>query len=580
MAFSRARGETEASYSQPMTTKTLEYIRWASPRNAASTTLIHRLVTHREMQESIDAINNRLDKLEDRIGGIAEGLNRLLHLFGQPKIGADAAIVPVVSHASTADTWTEIPALDEGTQPAQTHPDVTVNPSLQEDEVIDPDAPFSYRALNAAVSEIRVLALQPSKDLSAPIDADLFTQSLDEDAYAPGSTWKSYAALSYTWGEPTFSGSIMLNGKPVAVTPSLEAALRAMRARSNDPALMQTTAWPHDGSTSSYWWIDQICINQEDVDERNGQVALMRRIYKRAAYVQVWLGEEGDDSDTAMNLMLAIGTAPMRRPGEKAIAYPSFGIEEVKKHWSGLQALFRRPWWERVWIRQEVALSSQVSFICGSKSIPMDAIGPVLAAMRYAQELGWVAPSSSSDDPGAIQLPISHHPSSLLALHRATSGGYSYVDFASLLPASKFCKASDARDTVFSTLGLIDSDVYPLVANYHQDVRDVFMTATRVIIQQEHGLDILGICQNIEKKGNFPSWVSDLSEPLKYMPFSSCKEGKIDESHNSRLIVTDSETPDAQLEGECLTVRGGHIDSIALICEVAVPLSDRISGCT
>ena len=49
-------------------------------------------------------------------------------------------------------------------------------------------------------------------------------------------------------------------------------------------------------------WIDQICINQINLDERSAQVTIMGEIYRHANRVVVWLGPAKDDSDLAMHL--------------------------------------------------------------------------------------------------------------------------------------------------------------------------------------------------------------------------------------------------------------------------------------
>lgn len=105
-------------------------------------------------------------------------------------------------------------------------------------------------------------------------------------------------------------------------------------------------------------------INQSDMDERGDQVGLMRRIYKLAVSVQVWLCEEADDSSVAIDLLNTLGAPPKRAPGEKTIQYPSFTEDEIIRNWNALRALFKRPWWERVWIRQKIALKITVS--CGA----------------------------------------------------------------------------------------------------------------------------------------------------------------------------------------------------------------------
>ena len=53
-----------------------------------------------------------------------------------------------------------------------------------------------------------------------------------------------------------------------------------------------------------FWWIDALCINQDDAEEKNEQVRMMRSMYEKATNVWVWLGEEGvEDFVPALNLM-------------------------------------------------------------------------------------------------------------------------------------------------------------------------------------------------------------------------------------------------------------------------------------
>lgn len=81
-----------------------------------------------------------------------------------------------------------------------------------------------------------------------------------------------YSALSYRWGDPDVTESIYLQGEPFEVTTNLVAALRHFR---------------HSG-TKELMWIDAICINQEDDEERSAQVSFMGEIYRRASVVNVW----------------------------------------------------------------------------------------------------------------------------------------------------------------------------------------------------------------------------------------------------------------------------------------------------
>lgn len=99
-----------------------------------------------------------------------------------------------------------------------------------------------------------------------------------------------YKALSYTWGPPNRSQRISMNGKDVHVTPFLEIALRYLR----QPTELVTI------------WIDQLCIHQENREEKNAQVPLMAEIYSRSEQVLVWLGPPADGSDKLMDVFARV----------------------------------------------------------------------------------------------------------------------------------------------------------------------------------------------------------------------------------------------------------------------------------
>lgn len=80
-----------------------------------------------------------------------------------------------------------------------------------------------------------------------------------------------YQALSCTWGnDPRQHPIIVKDDKNKAsvlnIQPNVHAALKALCSR----------------SISMYLWIDAICINQDDVKERSGQILMMETIYREA----------------------------------------------------------------------------------------------------------------------------------------------------------------------------------------------------------------------------------------------------------------------------------------------------------
>ncbi|KAJ9630447.1 hypothetical protein H2203_000968, partial [Taxawa tesnikishii (nom. ined.)] len=98
--------------------------------------------------------------------------------------------------------------------------------------------------------------------------------------------WPEYRALSYCWGEKEMVPVACADGNQVLVTRNCQAALHRLAAEEDPTPLC----------------IDSICINQSNNRERNQQVAMMREVYSRAVKVQVYLGEESDDSSAVMDL--------------------------------------------------------------------------------------------------------------------------------------------------------------------------------------------------------------------------------------------------------------------------------------
>lgn len=111
--------------------------------------------------------------------------------------------------------------------------------------------------------------------------------------YSLSGTQKShqYEALSYVWGNPNDTQSILVNGHYFQVTQSLYTALLHIR----DDQLVRRL------------WVDAICINQNDDDEKTSQIPLMRDMYGYTYLVLVWLGDVADNSDEAFETIRLSG---------------------------------------------------------------------------------------------------------------------------------------------------------------------------------------------------------------------------------------------------------------------------------
>ncbi|KAK2615941.1 hypothetical protein N8I77_002662 [Diaporthe amygdali] len=141
-------------------------------------------------------------------------------------------------------------------------------------------------------------------------------------------------------------------------------------------------------------WIDALCINQADNDEKASQVAMMGRIYAATTSVTVWLGPEDVFTRPALDLifrMFSISQDQTRAAAllggfghtAKALGLP----EESSTQWWALYAFLQRSWFRRAWITQEVALAPKISVEVGLLSLPWIVL-PKAAAVLYESRLG------------------------------------------------------------------------------------------------------------------------------------------------------------------------------------------------
>ncbi|KAH8602297.1 heterokaryon incompatibility protein-domain-containing protein, partial [Bisporella sp. PMI_857] len=182
---------------------------------------------------------------------------------------------------------------------------------------------YEYELLDAK-SDLRLLILEMG-GTSDPIKCRLVRARFARRPF--------YEALSYTWGSADQKKQIWLHGQRTDVRSNLWSALFKLRRNDKNRLL----------------WVDALCINQRNVNERNHQVALMKEIFTQAAEVIVWLGPEADDSDLAMDFLY---DASSRYAGPSTLDVPTH---------KALRKLCNRDYWKRMWILQEVSLAKHLT---------------------------------------------------------------------------------------------------------------------------------------------------------------------------------------------------------------------------
>ena len=198
-----------------------------------------------------------------------------------------------------------------------------------------------------------------------------------------------YEALSYVWGDPEDTVSILCSGCEVKVTRNLGTALKYLR---NTKGVRQL-------------WVDAICINQQDLTEKGQQVQQMGRVYASADRTLVWLGEEHPEDKDALEQLpnwLESPKTPNIDWDRAQVVWESpssflFNEQDVSNEvatWLRCQQvclpsilhLFSREWWRRKWIIQELVLAKHVVLICGYQHLDWSLI---------QRHLGGTSPSTS-----------------------------------------------------------------------------------------------------------------------------------------------------------------------------------------
>lgn len=215
------------------------------------------------------------------------------------------------------------------------------------------------------------------RDLEGQIHCKLRTISLGRKSVERKSfnwespDWKShekesYRALSYAWGPPGKGNSILVDGKLFEVRTNLwdflnEACTRGVASLKS--ALRQ------DGQRD-FLWIDAICIDQSQVEERNHQVAMMGDIYSKARSVLVWLGPS-----TAAIAGLLQNMHGLTVDEYYKLAWETeMDDQEMRVIQSGLEELCGMEYWERLWVVQEYLLARNVDIWCGMDSVDPEKI--------------------------------------------------------------------------------------------------------------------------------------------------------------------------------------------------------------
>lgn len=249
-----------------------------------------------------------------------------------------------VDGATTAPT---LPQMASTTIPKFTYDDLT-----EERTLLSKGRAFVFKGRRSLSKRclFRYLTLHPGRG-DDPLACSLHTSRILD---AP-----PYEAISYVWGSSELDHHIVCNDRSLSITKNLWMVLRRLRLEHAARVL----------------WADSICINQVDIKEKGRQVGIMSDIYRSAACVLIYMGEDlGGHGQHVKSLTGEVSA--MIDEVKKRIdtsAWDTFPYHDVVPfandyRWNSLRTLLDQDWFKRGWVVREAALAQRGRVIWGQKS--------------------------------------------------------------------------------------------------------------------------------------------------------------------------------------------------------------------
>lgn len=363
--------------------------------------------------------------------------------------------------------------------------------------------------------------------------------------------FQQYKALSYVWGDASDLQTIKLEDEDFLVTRNLMAALKTVRRTKK----------------AVKFWVDAICINQADLEEKKTQIPLMGRIYQQAKSVWGQVLPAFDKADSLRELIVAIGTAGMSLErdlrargsreeqtstrnssqvesttpeGSTPLIFTKHALEdynlpsETSPLWQSWREFFASPYFRRIWIQQEFVLAKKLKLFMGDNLVDHKVVFTCMELMRrYSREYraAYLHPegvpiSSQVFFVSAESAPLVETPmvldddaaygiaSGYLAADRmlnerkAAEGSKRDRALIDLLGDYRDFCATEPRDMVFGLLGLAnDAERFYDLVDYSTPLETFFISLAQRLIDLGHGAELLLQASNTVHAEDLPSWV-------------------------------------------------------------------------
>ncbi|EGX89000.1 HET domain protein [Cordyceps militaris CM01] len=425
---------------------------------------------------------------------------------------------------------------------------------------------YEYEPFRDARS-IRILTLHPARSREESLRGDLSTELLEDAAEASAI---DFEAVSYVWGSRKRLQELRCgDDRVLPITESICDALRRVRLEDRPRRL----------------WADQVCINQDDIEERSQQVNLMNSVYRSARRVLVWLGR--DDESKAQDAVKMVEDLQKVFSDEEAhdefrkAHSENLHLQDVAL-WKPFAKLAILPWFNRIWIVQEIGTRTPATLFWGEAEMSWDVLSGVVAVLNERYHHLRARFAVMTPNIRYLHRRFEEPPEAVLSRQHRRG------DFVYELHRARHMLAEDPRDRVFAFLGhfsLRKPSTTPalrgLVADYGRSVEDVYCDVAMrgldgaesliMLTAPHYGAEVSRSRQNSIltnadgavpsalsfKLNNMPSWVPDWRQRAHHL------FGSPDTPHRA----AGNTKPQLTIDKSTLTlhIKGKHTDTVNLV---------------
>ncbi|CAF9907047.1 hypothetical protein IMSHALPRED_005426 [Imshaugia aleurites] len=346
---------------------------------------------------------------------------------------------------------------------------------------------YQYTPLKEDMKEIRLVTLHEGDfevDIRISIDIVRLTP------YNP----PIFEALSYVWGSEKNPVDIQVGSGTLSISRNLAEALTYLRFKDKRRKL----------------WIDAISVDQRDLKERGLQVKRMADVYKLAKSVVAFLGPAKSNSGHGMKTLEHLGSQIRYDSMSGEMKPASDDVDEDwsddrktlpygEKEQSGIYEILQRPWFERLWIQQEIRLSSQNAILmCGLDSVAWQSFRLAIICLFKKD---WSGTQIYPILPSLIE-----RVGEIIEIDNNLS--YNFMD---LMRQTKRCKCLDPRDRVYAILSLLNDvdKAAGIEPDYEKTTSQVYQDVTLRLIALRQHANILTVSGLENKPSGMPTWVPD-----------------------------------------------------------------------